>query len=185
MKKSDIKELVKNAAENTKIINAYFRYDVHYYNLIPLSLGEKLFLAINEDDFIFDGYSVFRFKDMTKVKVKNDLCDTILGKEGLTSTIVVPDINVSCWKSVFESLNKLNRNIIVEKQTLDGKNDEFVIGRIGRIHRDFAYVWNFDADGIWGDNPIRVPYSEITNIIFGSRYVDTFSKYIDEPPINK
>lgn len=184
MRKSEIKELVKNAAENVNVVNAYFRFYLNYYNLIPLSLNDKLFLVINEDDFIFNGYSIFRFKDLTKVEIKNDMCDEILKSEGLTTNIIIPSIDISDWKSVFQSLKDMKRNIIVEKQTIDGKGAEFVIGRIEKIYKSFAYVWNFDADGIWGDSPIRVPYSQITNIIFGSRYVDTFSKYLDEPPFN-
>lgn len=184
MKKSQIKELVKSAAENIKIINAYFGFDTNYYNLIPLVLNDKLFLLINEDDFIFDGYSIYRFKDLTKVKIKNDMCDKILKNEGLTTDITAPDINICDWKSVFESLKNIKKNIIVEKQTINDKGAEFVIGRIEKIYKNFAYVWNFDADGVWNHSPIRVPYSEITSITFGSRYVDVFSKYLDEPPFN-
>jgi len=182
MKKSEIRELLSKAKYGVNVINAYFRFDKVYYNLIPLELNEKLFLVINEDDFIFDGYCIYRYKDLTKVKIKNDMCDKILKDEGITSNIIVPSVDISNWKSVFESLKIRNGNIIVEKQTIDGKGDEFVIGRIEKIYKNFAYVWNFDADGIWGDSPIRVPYSEITSITFGSRYVDTFSKYLDEPP---
>jgi hypothetical protein len=185
MKKSEIKELVKSAAENVEIINAYFRFDTAYYNLIPLISTDKLFLAINEDDFIFDGYSIYRFKDLTKVKIKNDMCDKILKDEGLTSNIVIPSIDISSWKSIFESLIGLSINIIVERRTLDDEDSEFVIGRIDSVYKNFAYVWHFDADGVWGDSPIRVPYSEITNIKFRSRYVDIFSKYVGEPLLNK
>jgi len=185
MKKSEMKELIKSAAENINVINAYFRFDANYYNLIPLTLNDKFFLAINEDDFIFDGYSIFRFKDLTKVKIKNDMCDKILKNEGLTSNIIVPNIDISSWQSVFERLKNINKNVIVEKQTIDGKNSEFIIGRIENIYKNFAYVWNFDADGVWDDSPTRVPYSEITNIIFASRYIDTFSKYLDESPLYK
>ena len=56
MKKSEIKELVKSASDNKKIINAFFRYDPYYYkNIIPLMTNDKLFLVINEDDFILAG----------------------------------------------------------------------------------------------------------------------------------
>lgn len=120
-----------------------------------------------------------------KVKIKNDMCDKILKNEGLTSNIIIPSIDISSWKSVFESLIGLNRNIIVERRALDYADTEFVIGRIDSIYKNFAYVWHFDADGIWEDSPIRVPYTQITNIKFGSRYVDTFSKYIDEPPFSR
>lgn len=185
MKKGELKELVRNAAENINIINAYFRFDAYYYNLIPLTMSEKLFLVINEDDFIFDGYSVFRFKDLTKAKIKNDMCDEILKKEGLISNIVIPDIDISSWKCVFESLKKMKRNIIVEKRALDRVDSEFVIGRVEKIYKDFVYVWQFDADGIWEDSPTRVPYSQITNVTFCRRYVDIFSKYIDDPPFHE
>ncbi len=180
MKKSVIKELISSAVENVKVVNAYFRFDTNYYNLIPLILNDRLFLAIEEDDFIFDGYSIYRFKDMTEVKIKNDMCDEILRNEGLTSKIVIPNIDISNWKTVFESLKCINENVIIEKQ-IDGtdEDEEFVIGR---IEKNFAYVWKFDADGIWDDSPIRVPYSEITNITFGNRYVNIFSKYLTEPP---
>jgi hypothetical protein len=185
MKKSVMKELVKSASEDFKLINAYFRYDTNYYNLIPLTQNDKLFLAINEDDFIFDGYSIFRFKDLTKIKIKNDMCNRILKEEGLTSRIVIPSINVCSWKSVFESLKNMDVNIIVEKRAIDEDDPEFVIGRIDKIYKHFAYVWDFDADGVWQDSPIRVPFAEISNVTFGSRYVDTFSKYIGEPPLKK
>lgn len=184
MKKSKILKILKSASENINIINAYFAFDVNYYNLIPLTINDNLFLSINEDDFIFDGYSIYRLKDLVSVKVKNDLCDKILLEEGFTTNVTIPTIDINSWKSVFESLALMNKNIIVEKQTIAPKHSKFVIGRIHEIHKKYAYVWNFNANGVWDDNPTRVPYSEITNIEFSSRYVETFSKYVDEPPIN-
>lgn len=185
MRKSKIMEVVRSAAENVQIINTYFRFDKIYYNLIPLTFSDKLLLVINEDDFIFDGYSIFRCKDLIKVKIKNDKCDEILKNEGLTTNITIPNIDIDSWTTVFQSLREINRNIIIEKRTIDDEDAEFVIGRIEKVYKNFAYVWNFDADGIWDDSPRKIPYSEITNIIFGSRYVDIFSKYIDEPPFCK
>jgi len=58
----------------------------------------------------------------------------------------------------------------------------FLIRKNRKIYKDFAYVWNFDADGIWSDSPIRIPYSQITNIKFDSSYVDVFSKCLLEHP---
>jgi hypothetical protein len=184
MTKIEIKEIIKGAMEGIEVANVYFRFDQNYSNLIPLALNDKLFLAIEEDDFIFDGYSIYRFKDVTKIKIKKDMCDEILKKEGLTSNIIVPNVDISNWKTVFESLKSINKNIIVEKQSIEEENAEFVIGRIEKTYNNFAYVWNFDADGIWDDSPTKIPYSEITNITFGSRYIDIFSKYIIEPPLS-
>lgn len=58
MTKSEMKEIIKTATENVQVVNAYFRFNENYYNLIPLTSNDKLFLSINEDDFIFDGYSI-------------------------------------------------------------------------------------------------------------------------------
>ncbi|MFZ3131028.1 MAG: hypothetical protein WA125_08005, partial [Desulfosporosinus sp.] len=178
----EIKMLVKDAEENAMICNIFFNYDQFYKNLIPLKSNDRLFLSANEDDFILDGYTIRHFKDVFKVKIKRDMCDQILKKEGWTNNLKTPDVDITGWKTVFESLKRINKNIIIEKETPEEKNDEFVIGRIEKIYKNFAYVWNFDADGIWSNSPIQVPYSEITSVTFFSRYVDIFSKYISEPP---
>ncbi len=77
---------------------------------------------------------------------------------------------------------KMKKNIIVEKENLNDDESEFVIGRIERVYKEFAYVRHFDADGVWQDEPYKIPYSEITSVSFGTRYVDIFSKYLDEIP---
>lgn len=182
MTKTEIKEVIKKSIEKKIVCNVHFKYDYYYWNLIPLKSNDKLFLSVKEDDFILNDYTVRRFKDLKKVKVKEDMCDKILKLEGITNSIMIPEINLDNWKSVFESLNRIGKNIIVEKESLNDYESEFVIGRIEKIYNRFAYIRHFDADGIWQDEPYRIPYSEITSVTFSSRYVDVFSKYIGEPP---
>jgi hypothetical protein len=178
MTKGEIKEVINGCIQQKKICNVYFRYDHCYWNLIPLKANDKLFLSVKEDDFILNGYTIRRFKDMNKVKAKDDMCDRILAHEGITDTIETPDIDIDDWKAVFESLKLLGKNIIVEKESLDEREWEFAIGRIEKIYNRFAYVRHFDADGIWQEEPFQIPYSEITSITWMSRYVDIFSKYV-------
>ena len=178
MTKAQMKELINECILHKKICNVYFRYDHNYWNLIPLKANDHLFLSVPEDDFILDGYTIRRFKDMNKVKAKDDRCDRILAMEGITDTIETPDININDWKTIFESLIQIEKNIIVEKESLDKDERQFVIGRIEKIYNHFAYVRHFDADGIWQEEPYRIPYSEITSITFLSRYVNVFSKYV-------
>lgn len=94
----------------------------------------------------------------------------------------MPTVDISNWETIFNSLKDLNSNIIVEKESLKDDECEFIIGRIDRVYKKFAYVYHFDADGIWQDEPFRIPYTEITSISFGTRYVETFSKYLKELP---
>ncbi|HEX2938347.1 MAG TPA: hypothetical protein VHO66_05445 [Ruminiclostridium sp.] len=81
-------------------------------------------------------------------------------------------------------MQKRNKNIIVEKESLDKNECEFIIGRVEKVYKKFVYVRHFDADGIWQDEPYKVPYTEITSVTFASRYVDVFSKYLNKLPDN-
>jgi hypothetical protein len=184
MTKTEIRAIVKICEEQLKVCNTFFRYDNNYYNLIPLKSNEKLFLSAQEDDFILDGYTIRRFKDVSKIKAKADKCDEILKREKVTDRIEPPPIDITDWKTTFESLKLLGNNIIVEKDSLNDEEYEFVIGRIEKVFSKFAYVRNFDADGIWQDEPSKILYTEITSITFASRYVTMFSKYLGELPEN-
>lgn len=150
MQKEEIKLLLKQAQKYKIVANVDFRFDVRYYNLIPLIANEKLFLCINENDFIFDGFSIFRLKDIKKIEVKEDFCDKILRDEGLIDTIETPNIDISDWKSVFQNLKAMDKNIIVEKQTINGVGSEFVIGKIDKIYN--LYICGILMPMEYGEN---------------------------------
>lgn len=179
MLKAEIKTILGEASNEKKICNTWFKYDAYYWNLIPLLCGEQLFLAAEEDDFALDGYTIRRYKDIKNIKLKNDKCDEILRREGVA--ITVPEIDIESWHTVFQSLKSLNKNIIVEKETLDGEGSQFVVGKIENISKNFIWIYHFDADGIWDKEPTKCPYNEITSVSFATRYVDIFSKYVGEP----
>ena len=54
----------------------------------------------------------------------------------------------------------------------------FLIGRIIKATKTKVVMQHFDADGIWQEELYEVPYTKITSVSFGTRYVDTFSKYL-------
>jgi hypothetical protein len=182
MTKTEIKEIVKRSIEQRSLCRMFFRYDVNYRYYFPLISNDKLFLGAEEDDFIIDGYSIRRYVDITKVQIKNDMCVKILQNEGVINNIQTPNIDISNWVTVFTSLQKINKNIIIEKESLNEDDWEFHIGRIDRVYKKFVYFYRFDADGVWQDEPFKIPYSEITSVSFGTRYVETFSKYLNESP---
>ncbi len=182
MTKAEMRAIVNRSINERNLCRMFFRYDINCFYYFPLITNEKLLLGIEEDDFILDGYSIRCYVDLKKVQIRDDKCIDILRNEGLIDSIKIPDIDISNWETVFSSLQKLNKNIIVEKESLEDENWEYVIGRIDSVFKKFAYVFHFDADGIWGESPVRIPYSEITSISFGTRYVDVFSKYVGDPP---
>ncbi len=178
MKKLEIIELINTAVKSKDLCRIFFKYNFYYSYHFPLITSEKLFLSANEDDFIIDGFTVRRFCDIKKVEVREDKYVEIIKREGVLDNLIVPEIDVTDWYSVFSSLSELNINIIVEKESLDDDECEFAIGKIIKVFKTKVVFKHFDADGIWQDENYEIPYSQITSITFASRYVDVFSKYV-------
>ncbi|MBE6649447.1 MAG: hypothetical protein E7614_08030 [Ruminococcaceae bacterium] len=178
MKKSEMKELVRGAIEPKKLCRMFFKYDVNYRYYFPLQVSDKFFLGAEEDDFIIDGFAIRRFCDLTKVQINDNKCNEIFENEGILNDLSAPEIDLTDWHSVFLSLEKWGKNIIVEKESLVEDEWEFAIGYIEKVLKNKVLFKHFDADGIWQDEPLEIPFSQITTIIFGSRYVDVFSKYV-------
>ena len=70
-----------------------------------------------------------------------------MSKEGTLDSIITPDIDISSWETIFNSIKKLDINLIVEKESLDDEECEFVIGRIEKVNKNSSQVRHFDADG--------------------------------------
>jgi hypothetical protein len=99
-----------------------------------------LFLAINEDDFIFDGFRISRFRDIKSIHLKNDKCDEILRSEKCFDNLQIYEINLESWESVFTNLKDIGKNIIVEYETVEDKDDNFTIGKIDRVYKSCLYI---------------------------------------------
>ena len=183
MLKREIRQLLHEAAQQWKIASVFMKYNENYYNLIPIEISERLFLSINEDDFILDGFRISQIRDITALRLKNDKCDEIVRKEGLFNCLNIPAIKIDSWYTVFKCFQGIEKNIIVEYETPEGVNDNYTIGKIARVHKNCMYMYCFDAAGIWTLKPYRIPYTEITSVTFASRYVDIFSKYIEPTPV--
>ncbi len=114
MTKTEMKELVHKSIGGRNLLRMYFRYDANYWHCFPLDANEKLILGIKQDDFILDGYSIRRYVDLKKVQIEEGKRIDILRNEGVIDSIKTPNIDISNWEAVYSSLQKLNRNIIVE-----------------------------------------------------------------------
>jgi hypothetical protein len=175
-------ETLRESAVRRQVCNVYFWYDRHYWNLIPLALGEELFLSAEEDDFVLDGYTIRRFCDLDDVVAKDDKCTEILQKEGVLDALQTPPVGVASWEAAFKDLQRLGGNVIVEAERPDADESDFIIGRIEIVLKQSVFVRHFDADCVWQERPEKIYYGDITSVTFASRYVRIFSKYLDEPP---
>jgi len=184
MTKNKIREIINDGLAQKKLCRVFLKYDVNYRYYFPLICNDTLFLGTEEDDFILDGYSIRRYKDITEVQIKNDMCVKILELEGVSDNLITPDIDLANWEGIFKSLQERNNNIIIEKESLNEEESEFVIGRIEKVYKRFVYIRHFDADGIWQDKPYKILFTRITSITFASRYVNFFQKYLTALPNN-
>lgn len=178
MKKTEIQGIIRSAIKSKDLCRMYFKYDGNYHYYFPLCLSDKLFLGAKEDDFLLDGFCIRRFCDLKKVEIKNDMSCDITKKETKINELPIPKIDVSDWQSVFSSLQKTGQNIIIEHESLDDANWEFYIGHIEKVLKTKVLFKHFDADGIWQEELYNIPYSQITSVSFGCRYVEVFSKYV-------
>ncbi len=178
MKKHEIIDLFQKSIEQKPLVRLYMKYDAYYTYWFPFAASKKLFLAAKEDDFIINGFSIRRFSDVKKFELKNDRCVEILKAEKVLDDVIAPDIDLTDWYSAFLSLQKLEKNIIVEHESLNDDEWEFWIGRIVKVCKTKVIFRHFDADGKWHVEPYEIPFSEITSVTFDSRYVSVFSKYV-------
>lgn len=178
MTKKEMIKLLSESVNPNKICRVFLKYDYYYIYYFPLKVNDTFFLGIKEDDFILNGYSIRRIRDITKVEIKDDKCLEINILEGNINNLYVPEVDITSWKSIFTSLKNLGKNIIIEDESLDEDEWQFFIGRIESVHSNFVYFKHFDADGFWQEESYKIPYSKVTSVTFGSRYVEVFSKYL-------
>ena len=139
----------------------------------PLAVSEQLFLVAEDDDFLLNGFQVRRLRDIFELCDRKGIYQTIAEKEGLTD-FAVPDVDITDWRGVFTSLQKLGKHIIIEREY---EPDFFRLGVIEAVGEDHVELRHYDADGIWQE-PARIPYREITSVTFDDRYANVFSKYV-------
>jgi hypothetical protein len=184
MTKQQIRGVFAACMEQKMLCRTFMKYENNYRYYVPLGMNERFFLGAEEDDFLLDGFCIHLFRDVKKAEIKNDICLDIIKKEGLLDRLVTPEINLSSWQAIFLSLANIGRNIIVEGETAESNSAQFAIGRIERVTAKHLYLRHFDGDGVWQEEPYEIPYSEVTSVTFGSRYVEVFSKYLPPLPEN-
>lgn len=177
----EIRNILLEATDPRQLVKVTFHYSDMDRYFFPLKVGTDLFLAAEEFDFLLDGFTVRRVRDVEAAAMRDGIYSRIMAAEGWLDRITVPDLDISGWKSVFNSLQQLGRNIIVEEEHLN-KESHFAIGFIRAVEEDYILLQRFDADGIWDDAPIQIFFDAITSVTFDSRYINVFSKYLPPRP---
>ena len=103
-----------------------------------------------------------------------DIQSATLRLNGVAGQIKAPQIDISSWQSIFNSLRECGEWAIVENE-----NEEiFHIGIILKAGKNKLTMREFDADGKWQEET-KIPYKEITSVSFKTRYIDNWRKYLE------
>lgn len=171
---AELRDGLRALTEPRTMCGIEFEYSDNLVYGFPLAVAEQLFLMAEDDDFILNGFTIRRLRDIYELSDRKGIYQSIAEKEGLTA-FDVPDVVISDWKNVFASLEKLRKHIIVEREYDGGF---FYIGTIEAVTDDHVLLRHYDADGIWQEEPVAVLYRDITSVSFGTRYAEVFSKYV-------
>lgn len=174
MKKEEKIAIIRNAIEHVDICRCYFRYDPNYFYYYPNAVNDTFILAQEEYDFLLDGYAIRKISHLKKVEIKSDKCNEINHFLGIHNGIRMPDIDITSWQTIFQSLAKLNVFIIIE----DEINKQFAIGKIEKIYSNKLHFSFFDADGVWDPDGLEIRYSQITSVKWATRYADAWQTFL-------
>ena len=60
----------------------------------------------------------------------------------------------------------------------DEINEKFAIGIVQKVLKNKLYFLEFDANGVWNDCQLEIPYSTITSVKWNTRYITAWKKYL-------
>lgn len=169
----ELREGLRALIEPRNVCGIEYEYSDGAYYGFPLAVGQQLFLMAVDDDFLLNGFTVRRLRDIYQIGDRKGIYQSIAEKEGLTN-FDAPKVDVTDWESVFRSLHSLGKNIIIEREY---EPDFFRLGRIEKVAQDHVLFRHFDADGIWHE-PAVISYRDITSVTFYDRYAGILSKYV-------
>ena len=140
-----------------------------------ITVNDKFFLGQEEDDFLLDGYCIQKISRLKKVEIKDDKCNEINELLGVTDGIRMPEVDINSWKTIFDSLLRLDTYVEIE----DAVNGQYAIGVIEKVLKDRIYFKAFDADGVWNEDSLEIRYSQMTSVKWGTRYARCWKRYLE------
>lgn len=175
MKKQEKLDIIGKAILEPAICRCFFADGSEHWYYYPNAVNDKFFLGQEEDDFLLDGYCIRKISQLKKVEIKDDKCNEINGLLGVTDGIRMPDVDITSWQTIFDSLLRLDTYVEIE----DAVNEQYAIGVIEKVFRDKLWFRQFDADGVWEEDCLEIRYSQITSVKWGTRYAEYWKRYFE------
>ncbi len=176
MKIEEKMAVIRNAIRNVDICRCCFQYDQdYYYYYYPNAVNDKFLLGQEEDDFLLDGYCIRKISHLENVEIKDDKCNAINHFLGVTDGIAMPEVDITSWQTIFESLSKMDAFIEIENAFIE----QFAIGKIKKVFSNRLYFSPFGSDGVWEADSLEIRYTHITSVKWATRYADSWKKFLE------
>lgn len=175
MKKSKKLKILRRSCGTYDYCEFDFAYCANTCYYYVLDFNERLCLCAGEDDFILNGFEINRLKDIERVELLDNATVDINKRNGLLDGLETPAVDITSWKTAFESLAKTDFFVIVENEYCGF----FRIGKIKRVKKKSVVFKSFDGNGVWQPK-IKIPFSDITTVRFCDRYSTYWKAYLDK-----
>lgn len=179
MKKKKIRKRLEKAAKARQMCRIFTAGDSEEASrFLPLAISEELVYMIKDGDPEAYGYSVRSLDVIEKVKIEKE--EEAPAEMAEKHASAAPELDIADWPSVFRSLGKYGRVIIVESEKLAKKDERYAVGKIEKIGRRQVTIRYYGPDTVWENKRWKVPYEHITWVTADSRYTEVLNQYVPE-----
>lgn len=180
MNKTEIRNIIDLCIEAYHQIHIDNKYEDYPLEGIPIKMTKQLFLIKYVYDFAFDGYKIFRMKDIKSVKrgAVEEYHDFIMHNEGFIKTDNAPtDIRLDSWKSFFEDAKVMDGIIDISTEEQVNIEKNFYVGRVIGVENNFLLFQEIDTCGKWMSGNSKISIFSIVEVSFESNYLKMLFKY--------
>lgn len=180
MKKKKIRKRIEKAIKSKQICRIYTEYDREEpFRFLPLKISDELLYLVKDGDQAANGCSVRCLDVIEKVKIEDDAAIPVPRGE-VTEQITAPDLDITDWQSVFKSLGKYGKVVIVESQKLAKKDGRYAVGKIEKVGRKQVTICYYGPDPVWENKRWKISYENVTWVTIDSRYTEVLNQYVPE-----
>lgn len=180
MKKKKIRKRLEKAIKARQLCKIDLVYNSEEtYRFLPLNMSETLVYLIKDGDPAAQGYSIRSLEAIERVTVEDESMETA-PKEEDKDEMSVPEVDLTDWPSVFQSLGKLGQVVVVESEELIKRDGSYAIGKIEKVGRKHIGISYYGPDSAWANKKWKIPYEEVTCVTTESCYTEVLSSYAPE-----
>lgn len=176
MKVQEKIDILKQSINESKMTTCYFSHDSSYVHYYVSAVNNKFILGIEEFDFRIKGYELRKLSRLERVSIRDDKTNEINKMLGLTDSLIHPQVDMSSWESIFNSKCLEKELIMIE---CDNDGTEY-FGKVVKVFKNCIYFLEFDAKGVWSEEPFIINYRDIDGIVWNSWYLNGWKYYFEQ-----